>query len=211
MRRLKKETVPDVLAQNASSWTSAYVADPTNRTKKFRYRHPDIKAALLLETSQKCIYCESKVGHNTPGDVEHKIPSSQKKNLHFEWANLTIACSECNRRKLDYFDEVTPFIDPYCDDVESRVLHHGPIVGWAPGDASAEASIKTLELHNGNRQQLITRKVETIDSLNNLVARVSTAQGVIKEMLRISLEKMRGLDSEFSGMIKAICVTYKIE
>ena len=85
---------------------------------------------LKEETGFKCVYCESKIGHNTPGDIEHKIPSSKDEDQHFAWNNLTIACTECNRRKNDYYVIGNEFLDPYSDDVENVLEHHGPLVYW---------------------------------------------------------------------------------
>lgn len=163
MRNLVKANCPQLLVDNADQWAVDYGDDPTNGTKKYRYRHREIKNSLLSETYHKCVYCESKIGHVTPGDVEHMQPSSIKPELHFEWTNLTIACTECNRRKSNYYDEEQPFLDPYNDDVESMVIHHGPILGWNPGDHRSEITVRKLELHNSKREQLILRKIEKIE------------------------------------------------
>src|SRR5262245_28698431 len=118
MRRVTKTAEPDILRLNFQEWTAAYLADRRNETKKYRYRHSDIKECLRAETADKCVYCESKVGHNTPGDVEHIMPSRVDGQMHFVWSNLTLACTECNRRKNAYFDAEKPFLNPYSDDVE---------------------------------------------------------------------------------------------
>ena len=134
MRRLAKQPIPTLLIMNSAAWLADYLLDLSSPTKKYRYREAEIKNALREETGWKCVYCESKIGHNTPGDVEHKIPSSKDRTLHFEWSNLTIACTECNRRKSDYYEENNGFLDPYADDVEEVLLHLGPLVYWKPGD-----------------------------------------------------------------------------
>ncbi|MDX2510310.1 MAG: hypothetical protein QNK28_12255, partial [Desulfobacterales bacterium] len=85
MRNLTKLEEPEVLHSNCQQWLELYVADQGNSTKKYRYRHPDIKTTLKNETGYKCVYCESKIGHNTPGDIEHKIPSSKHIEFHFYW------------------------------------------------------------------------------------------------------------------------------
>jgi hypothetical protein len=208
MRKIAKSPIPAILAANQAQWIAEFIADPTNATKRFRYRHPAIKAGLVAETSNKCIYCESKIGHNSPGDVEHKIPSSVDPTKHFEWSNLTIACTECNRRKNDYFSATTPFLDPYCHEVEQRVVHHGPIVSWMPGDVVSEISVKTLRLNDTSRQQLISQKVEAIDRLNNVVARLAEADPLLKELMALQLQRLKCNDAEYSGMINSICSAY---
>lgn len=208
MRRVTKVAEPDVLRDNYQVWTAAYLADRENSTKKYRYRHSDIKNALRQETADKCVYCESKVGHNTPGDVEHMTPSSIDPEEHFTWSNLTLACTECNRRKNNYFDAEKPFLNPYTDDVEDRVVHHGPVVSWKPGDQHAEITIRTLELNEWVRGTLIARKVEKIDELNNLVARLRSNDELIRELMRVKLTRMKGKEGEYSGMINAVCAAY---
>jgi hypothetical protein len=63
MRQLQKLPKPAVLEQNEIPWLAAFVDDPDNPTKRYRYRHPEIKSTLRTETSDKCVYCESKIGH----------------------------------------------------------------------------------------------------------------------------------------------------
>ncbi len=210
MRKVTKGVEPDILADNKQAWLAAYTADKTNSTKKYRYRHPDIKAALVKETHSKCVYCESKIGHNTPGDIEHKIPSSLDETKHFEWNNLTVACTECNRRKNDYYDTDKPFLDPYLADIETRIVHQGPIVSWSPGDAVAEVSIKILELNSLARGQLIARKVEHIDHLNNAVARLAEADPIVREVIKLRVQEMKEASAEFSGMTSTLCEQYGI-
>jgi hypothetical protein len=208
MRRIEKLPPPQVLVDNAQQWTNDFVANPDNDTARYRYRNKDIKDTLVRETANKCIYCESKIGHNTPGDVEHKIPTSHDKTQHFVWANLTIACTECNRRKLHYYAADAPFIDPYTDDVETRVLHFGPVVSWLPADVAAETSIRKLELHSQARRELLFRKVEAIDHLNNLVARIKKEEGLLKDALIVELEQMKSRSYEYSAMLLTICAQY---
>src|SRR5687768_6014392 len=110
MRKLEKLPIPELLAANGTQWLEEYIKDPSSATTRYRYRAREIKDALREETGWKCVYCESKIGHNTPGDVEHKVPSRKNPALHFDWYNLTVACTECNRRKNDYFEKEIGFL-----------------------------------------------------------------------------------------------------
>lgn len=205
MRNLNKALIPAVLVANEATWLAELAADPANQTKKTRYRHPEVKAAVVDEAYNKCIYCESKVGHNTPGDVEHLKPSSKNPNLRFRWENLSLACNECNRRKSDYDDDVTPFLNPFVHDVESKVIHYGPIVSWRVGDQSAEITIRKLELHNHKRLALILRKIEKIHEVDQAIERYnSTSNAVLRELIYLELIEMAEPPSEFSGMVRSI-------
>lgn len=205
MRNLEKLPIPNVLAENHDQWLAAFLADKGNQTNKYRYRHPEIKATLKEETGWKCLYCESKIGHNTPGDVEHKVPSSKFDALHFNWENLTVACTECNRRKNNYYEKGEEFLDPYNEDVESAVEHYGPILGWANGHDRAEITVKTLELDTDCRFPLISRKIEKIEELNNVIERyVKEEKQEIKNLMKQKIKRMIDKKSEYSCMILSI-------
>lgn len=206
MRSLGKENIPQVLNENHVNWLAEWLEDKTNSTKKFRYRNPEIKTTLKAETGYKCIYCESKIGHNTPGDIEHIIPSSKDETKHFIWDNLTIACTECNRRKNAYYEEGEEFLNPYTDKpIEELIEHYGPIVNWKNGQPRAEMSIKILELNKDTRSELISQKIQKIEDLNNLIERYQTeANPILKKIHEYNLRSMSEVRSEYSGMVKTI-------
>lgn len=203
MRRLTKLPIPTVLADNATQWLMEYLADLSSATKRYRYRHEQIKSTLRDETGWKCAYCESKVGHNTPGDIEHKVPSSKNETLHFEWNNLTVACTECNRRKNDYYEQGEEFLDPYVDDVEACLLHLGPLVYPAPGHPRAEITVKILELDSGRRAALVDRKRDVLEKARALLELVSGAgSDMLRELRRDEVERMCNVDAEYSVMVR---------
>ena len=203
MRNILKINPPDILVNNCQAWQDGYAINPSenNRTK---YRHPDIKTTLMEETQGKCVYCESKVGHNCPGDVEHKIPVVQRPDLLFDWENMTIACTECNRRKLVYFDPQCMFLDPNDDDVENKLQHVGPLVFNKPGDVRAEVSVRLLELDKLDaRKYLIGRKFEKLEEIRNLVERISAETNIVlKQFLLDELSEKCSISGEFSAMVK---------
>lgn len=205
MRKLTKALAPQVVTDNEEIWLEQLAADPNNDTKKSRYRHRFIKDAIRDEAHNKCIFCESKLGHNTPGDVEHYLPSSKHPQLRFNWLNLGLSCNECNRRKGAYCDDAVPFLNPFEHDVEARILHYGPIMSWVNGDQSAEVTIRKLELHGKNRNQLVNRKIERIHEVDRLMALYeSCGNDVLKEMYYLELVEMAEPPSEFSGMVKSV-------
>ena len=106
MRNLRKLECPQVLIDNAMRWLEEYISCPSNETNRFRYRSRKIKETLREETSNKCIYCESKLGHNTPGDIEHIQPMANVRNRSsngrsiFEWSNLTLPCTSVSHFRI---------------------------------------------------------------------------------------------------------------
>lgn len=204
MRRLTKNSTPQVLVDNGPTWLAEYQADRDSPAKRNRYRHWEIKTALISETGGKCVYCESKVGHNTPGDIEHKVPTSKNEVLHFEWGNLTVACTECNRRKNNYYVQGEEFLDPYVDDVEACLFHAGPFVHWVAGHARAEITVRMLQLDSLGRPALIDRKRENLEKARTLLELVAAASGdpILHALREDEVDRMCSLDAEFSAMAR---------
>lgn len=206
MRRLEKVEIPPVLAECHDTWLSDYLADPSE-TNRFRYRHREIKDTLRRETGWKCVYCESKIGHNTPGDVEHKVPSSRDRSLHFSWANLTVACGECNRRKREYYKADAEFLDPYSDPVEEWLLHLGPIVYWIPGNARAEVTVRKLALDTAERTQLLQRKCDVLEKARALKELIAIGgNDVLLALRKDELRRMLDHAAEYSAMVRAYVI-----
>ena len=44
-------------------------------------RDKSIKEQILKETHGKCVYCESKISHVCPGDIEHILPKNKKRMI----------------------------------------------------------------------------------------------------------------------------------
>lgn len=206
MRSLVKEAKPQVLSDNEAAWLAEFLADRTNATKKYRYRNPEIKAALRQETGDKCIYCESKLGHNTPGDVEHLKPTAHHPDLHFTWENLSLACTECNRRK-GALDAAEPFINPYVDHPEDLLDHLGPIVLPRPAQPRAELFVRLLDLNSTERFALIRRKAEKLWEAQQRIERyLAMPDGILRSLMLLEIQQMTDPKSEYSGMIRHLLV-----
>jgi uncharacterized protein (TIGR02646 family) len=202
MRNISKLSPPQVLIDSKEEWDTK-VQEARSEYNINRYRNADIKTTLLNETNNKCVYCESKIGHNCPGDIEHKIPKSRRLDLIFEWSNMTIACNECNRRKGEYYETSCMFLDPNSDDVENSLQHIGPIVFSQPGMKRSEITVKLLELNSFVRKALIARKIERLQFIKNLVERiVNENDTTVKQFLLDDLYEYCDSSSEFSAMVK---------
>lgn len=117
MIKITKGPVPAILARSEEAWTNTLLTkirtgDAPTENELGKYKHPEIKAALVQETHGKCAYCESKFGHIAYGDVEHIVPKSRAPENRYSWTNLTIACDRCNTNKGD----AEGFVDPNTDD-----------------------------------------------------------------------------------------------
>lgn len=122
MIRVERTAKPVVLAKKQAEWTQALLMAETEAEKRqaeSKYRHRDIKAALVAMFHGKCAYCESRITHIDYGHIEHFRPKSkpQFRQLTFEWDNLLLSCAVCNgaEHKSDRFPEAAeggPMINP---------------------------------------------------------------------------------------------------
>ena len=123
----------------------------------------------------------------------------------FVWDNLTIACTECNRRKSDYYDVNCMMLNPYVDDVEEMIVHLGPFVTWQVSNDRAEITIRKLELDSCTRIELIGRKREKIEEVKNLLERIEgVLGGALRELLELKLGELTSVRAEFSAMAMAV-------
>ena len=167
MIRLTRGSEPAVLQQNKEAWTREFVDHTGPRsemspTKRYRYRHPDIKAAVKRDSAEKCIYCESLITHVHPGEIEHLEPSSQVPERIVDWGNLGFVCTECNREKLDYHDPDLPLLNPFTDEPSDHLAFYGPMVLYRPGADRGEITVRKLKLND--RMGLLERRKERISN-----------------------------------------------
>lgn len=211
MRPLQKGALPDILRKKGAAWTAELLNVLARNEKpseaiKGRYRHDEIKDALLEETHKKCAYCESKVRHITYGDIEHIVPKSRVPAKAYEWENLTLACDVCNTNKGDeYTDDPAQsherLIDPYIDNPADHFLFLREVVMPRPDSMRAYATEDTIKL---TRLDLLERRRERMAFLDGLVRAYQGAEPQYKPMLLRDLYANHLSDSdEYAASSKA--------
>ena len=202
MIKLVKSKIPSVLETNEASWTKS-VKDKKSAgiepspTELSRYRHAEIKEALLLETHGKCAYCESKFEHITYGDVEHVSPKSLDPDNMFKWSNLTLACDICNTNKGNKFPRGEGLVDPYIYEPSEHFRVVGPLIFGLPNDDNARLTEETLKL---NRTALVERRQQKIHYLRSQVDVIAKAADRLKPVLLENLMLELAVDQEYSAI-----------
>ena len=188
-----------------AEWTEEYAAykrgELVPKAAQTRYRHIDIKQTLRQETHDKCIYCESKISHVFPGEIDHIRPLSKRHDLVVQWENLAYICKECNREKSDYYSEAEPLINPYFEDPAQSLIFYGPIVLHRTGNAKGLRTLHQLKLKS--RMSLVERRKERIEALQILLDLfISYPDGYTRKMLGEQIREACTEDKEFSACLK---------
>lgn len=204
MKKLNKTSEPLILKANAESWLAEILSyssvEDCPKYSLERYKHKEIKTALIAETKGKCVYCESKVEHIYPGDIEHIKPKVRFRELTFTWDNLTLACWKCNHNKLDYFDFVLGLINPYVEDPEEYIFAQGPVLFSKQNKDRGRITIEKLDL---NRIGLFERRLERLDQINMLIKLLQNEINAEKKvMLKQAILEELNEDKEYLLTVK---------
>lgn len=171
MIELKKIAKPQSLVDNGDAWSKDlmdeyYASGAINKTKQARYNKADVKQAVKNETKEKCAYCESKITHIYPGDIEHIIPKALYPRLTFTWDNLTFGCYWCNNKKRDFLCKEYMMLNPYKDKTSEHLRAFGPLLMHINSSKRGEITWRKLEL---NRPELRDKRQEKIEELQLLI------------------------------------------
>lgn len=213
MIKLEKGDIPKILADNAVNWTAevleAYASGgkPTE-AQATRYRNGDIKSAIVAETYGKCAYCETKVVHSQPGDIEHIFPKSLDRSKTFEWENLTLACRTCNANKSNKDPFAEHIIDPYRTDPSSHFMFLGPLI-VSSGTQEGTSTRAILDLHRAalteDRKNNLERHLLVFDQ----VSRGDLPMAVRKAIYEEFIARETADSAEYSAMNRAMVEAMK--
>jgi len=119
----RKIDKPQCLIENSIDWTNDWLIR-LNKKKDFNWHYykKESVQAILIEilsnlTNFTCTYCGySPLRQNVGGrSIDHFKPKSMFPELAFEWTNLFVSCTDCQKNKKDIFPENEP-IKPDSDD-----------------------------------------------------------------------------------------------
>ena len=213
MIKLSKTAKPNVLALNSVTWTDAIISklskgDKLTASEKTKYRHPEVKAALISETNGKCAYCESKIKHVHHGDVEHISPKSLQPEKMFEWENLTIACEICNQNKSDKDPFIEHIIDPYKVDPSLHLVFMGALI-FPLGTVLGRNTEVILDLNRVSLCEMRKEKLAQVMGIFETILRQDIPM-VVRKTIFCNLVANEGSSSAaYSAMVTSAIATMK--
>jgi uncharacterized protein (TIGR02646 family) len=202
------------------------------------YAHDSVKKILIEDQYGKCCYCERVI--HAEGEVEHFRPKGfvqqtsgvapQKPGyywLAYDWRNLYLSCSACNRYKKNHFPlkdpetraknhrqkiecETPNLLDPGQDDPIQAIRFDG-----AESSAITDAGQTTIDLLRLNRKSLQKSRLICLQRMKFCYQAIQAAQEYPDnlELQRFAaqatqfLENATKPDSEFSSAIRAAIAT----
>jgi len=173
---VKRASWPKVLLTKGEKWKSDIRAasTPQGREKaQNKYRHSQIKDALVAMFHGKCAYCESAITHIDYGHIEHFKPKGipEYYDLAVDWSNLLLACGRCNGPenkgiKFPGPSSGGPLVNPTEDDPGQhfrfdfdRVTKLANVLGIS------ERGETTWRLLGLNRRELVRRRSDFVKKL----------------------------------------------
>lgn len=214
MIKLTKLKTPKVLEENAGQWlldlkdAIARGDKKLTNSRKGRYNHPEIKAAVRSETHGKCAFCECDVAAVSHGDIEHLFPKSLDVDKTYEWTNLGYACQICNQSKSDHDPNLQKIIDPYSIDPEPFIVFYGAFIN-SKGTAEGRKTIHHLKLE---RTAVFERRQAVIKSLIKSLELISTAKSTEERCLLVEDFESNEIGDhlEFAAMRRDFWKAYKL-
>lgn len=205
MIRLTKQAAPETVRQRLADRAEQYAQLKAQGLEipdsvANGYNHPEVKAVLKQETSDKCAYCESKVPHVDHGDIEHILSKRHREDLRFAFDNLTYSCAVCNNKKRDYHDEQLPLLNPYQDIPDEHLAPFGPMVMRRHNSDRGLITQRRLDL---NRGELVERRQERLEQVAMLMDQLArTTNSSIRNVLEEQIRQECRMDKEYTFVVK---------
>jgi uncharacterized protein (TIGR02646 family) len=122
MRHLTRLPVPKILVDKKEEWTQKFLKGNSPRPDNSKYAHDEIRSTLNAMSFHKCFYCERKL-KGVPREVDHYVEVAEAREKAFEWENLYLACSDCNKklpnRSIPNHDTLNP-----CVHSDKEIMQH---------------------------------------------------------------------------------------
>lgn len=207
MIKIIKGPEPQVLIDNKTAWTTELLTflnrnpkpskteeEANKKQVAKRYGSIEVKDALRIECKKKCMYCESYVEATSDFHIEHIKPKAKGKHpeLTYEYSNLGLCCTKCNRAKGAKYDAMKPFINPYVDDPSDHFEPTGSMIKHKSGDVRAQETEIKLDL---NRSDLVLARARRFKEIKKMVMLLSYSNTVAERTALID-EILQEIDTD---------------
>lgn len=172
---IKRLAEPEILRDKKEQWLEKFQEKLDPRPPSRQYGHAKIRDVLREMSFHKCFYCESKLSKENE-QVDHHREVAEYPELAFEWDNLYLSCSECNKRKIPNSSiNVEDCLDP-CDEVENPADHMTFDGHSIRPKASSVYGSNTIQKYRLNRDELEFRRSVQLRHFVEFLLQIQTAR-----------------------------------
>lgn len=212
MIHIERMEEPDILIQKKEEWTHKFIASGKPRPDSSKYGHKDIRNALFTMSHNKCYYCEN-ILKGKPKEIDHFIEVAENKELAFEWSNLYLSCSNCNKKMANRSISTNEALDPCIDtddEIEKHIFFEAEQITYLTekGEKTIRKyrlSAERLDFLRLKELQRFTEKLITIQFLIN-----QEGGREMSEDEKESLKRFARADNNFSFMFSKLLKKYNI-
>lgn len=195
MIRLERGACPQILLDRGEEWTRSFLESDGKRPRSRRYRHDQVREALVAMAAGKCFYCETRLLESEQ-TVDHYVEVAEDRSQAFEWSNLYLCCSGCQHQLTSV--PRAECLDP-CGDVE-------PAEHLAFDDEhiiprhDSELGRQTIRRYKLDRMELDLRRSRRLRRFYDRLAQRALSGEALTTMDREDLRRFAQRDQPYSLM-----------
>lgn len=171
---------------------------PASLASQTQYDGEDVKRQLLVDQHRKCYLCERILV--TDFEVEHLQSQKDNEHLKYDWNNLFLSCSYCNRKKSNLFSLM---YSPSLNNVEDEVIHKihfaSKVVEFSVTATKPDIdklAVLLTRIYNGSG---IGRKIKEELFFEDFISKMSAFQSLLFEYKLDQTEKLKlAIEQELS-------------
>jgi 5-methylcytosine-specific restriction endonuclease McrA len=205
---------PQILIERKEIWKGNFIASGKKRPDSNKYGHNSIRQQLMSMSFTKCFYCESKLKGKRK-EIDHHIEVSIDKTLSFEWANLYLACDNCNGKIPHTTIPIQDTLDP-CRDSEENIEDNLTFNDeFIQPKNNSELGLRTIKKYRLDTELLDNRRLKQLKIFFKVLLEIKDQQRLEKrDALNqdelTALNSFKRVDNSFSRMFAVILENYNI-
>ena len=188
MRNVTRGQEPQVLVENAETWTAELLAevercdgtDERVEDKFFdKYRRDEVRDELKRMYGGYCCYCEDSIEPVSYPHIEHRRSKRTWPPGAFAWDNLHLSCTQCNTLKGEKWNAAAPILDSCVDPIEQHLTYKFSATGlrrWPANDSRrGDTTIRHAGLNRGAPDGLPGARFRVVAGILDLILEIKAA------------------------------------
>jgi 5-methylcytosine-specific restriction endonuclease McrA len=212
MRHLKRLPAPQILTDKKEEWTHRFLQSNKPRPDSSKYAHDEIRSTLNAMSFHKCFYCERKL-KGIPQEVDHYVEVAEAREKAFEWENLCLACSDCNKKLPNRSIPNQATLDPFVytdEEIMEHITFEDEIIMINQASAVGAQTIRKYKLDSETLDLLRGKYLKEFhkELIKILESRIREKRSHLNAQEKSALRRFAQIDHPFSLMFKILLAKY---